>query len=286
MLTLRAPAKINLSLEVLGKRDDGFHELVSVVQSISLFDILSIEPAATISFQCTEPSLTENNIVEKAAVLTQQYFGIKDGALLHLKKVIPAAAGLGGGSSDAAATLLGLVRLWDLRATPEQLLQLASDLGSDVPYFLHGGTALVEGRGERVTKINNSRITWYVLVNPGFAVPTRTVFEELLPDEWTSGQPTRDMAEHFHDSRRGPNGFNGLQNALFRLYPEAMECFQKVDRIAPCGAFVSGSGPTVVASFTNKDDAITAQHAWSSMSYWTCVAATLATGGAVHTCDH
>jgi 4-diphosphocytidyl-2-C-methyl-D-erythritol kinase len=165
VLTYMAPAKINLVLEVLGERDDGYHEIRSLVQTINLCDVLSFEPADEIAFECTEASLqTSDNLVVRAAELLREISGYQKGVKIKLEKRIPWGAGLGGGSSDAATTLSALNRLWELKLKASELIELATRLGSDVPFFIHGGTALIEGRGERVAPLAASMPGWFVLL--------------------------------------------------------------------------------------------------------------------------
>src|SRR4030042_6633058 len=162
-----APAKINLVLEVLGKRDDGYHELRSLVQTISLCDVISLEPTDVISLECSEPVLqTSDNLAIRAAELLRQVSGCQKGARIKLQKRIPWGAGLGGGSSDAATTLVALNRLWELKLKTSELIELAARLGSDVPFFIHGGAGLVEGRGEKVTPLEAVAPRWFVLLIP------------------------------------------------------------------------------------------------------------------------
>jgi len=157
-----AYAKINLTLEVTGKRPDGYHELVSIMQTISVADELSLSRASDLTLDCDQPELAgEDNLVLRAARL------LGAGGHFELRKRIPVAAGLGGGSSDAALALRLLDTVHHLHLTPEQLLDAAAKLGSDVPFFLHGGTALIEGRGERVRPLADLPQHWLVLVNPG-----------------------------------------------------------------------------------------------------------------------
>ena len=153
-VTIETPAKVNLTLEVLGKRNDGYHEIASVMQAINLCDRLTFSIADDLSLITDTPGLdTKDNLVYRAASLLNDKTGVSAGAEIHLCKGIPVAAGLGGGSSDAAATLLGLNRLWGLHLARDELEELAAQLGSDVPFFLAGGAALAEGRGERITPL-------------------------------------------------------------------------------------------------------------------------------------
>ena len=149
MLTIRAFAKINLTLEVLGKRANGYHEVATVMQTIDLCDELTLEPSSGVSLRCSDPALeTTDNLVLRAANLLREHAGGDSGAGMYLRKSIPVAAGLGGGSSDAAAALVGLRELWNLEEAVPDLRPLAAALGSDVPFFLSGGTAIAEGRGD------------------------------------------------------------------------------------------------------------------------------------------
>ena len=152
MLTILAPAKLNLTLEVLAKRPDGLHEIRSLIQTINLCDSLRFRLSQSISFKCDEPKwLPERSLVSKAASLLQKATKCPNGATIEVNKRIPLLSGLGGDSSDAAAILRGLNKLWELGLSPPELVELASQLGSDIAFFLYGGTALVRGRGEIVT---------------------------------------------------------------------------------------------------------------------------------------
>jgi len=152
---LRASAKVNLALEVLGKRADGYHEIATVLQAVDLFDRIAVETADSLSLHTDDPDLPtdEGNLVMRAARLLQKAAGIETGARIRLQKRIPVAAGLGGGSSDAAATLWGLSRLWKLRWPTARLQELAVELGMDVPFFLGAGRAVARGRGEQLAPL-------------------------------------------------------------------------------------------------------------------------------------
>ncbi len=150
MFSLQAFAKINLSLEVVGRRQDGFHELTSVMQTVSLSDTLEFRPDDEFRFTCSDASLAQGNLVERAAMLLRQSSQESRNVSIALHKSIPVAAGLGGGSSDAAAALIGLNRLWNLGLPCADMTRFAAQLGSDVPFFLSGGTCFVSGRGEQV----------------------------------------------------------------------------------------------------------------------------------------
>lgn len=271
-LTLHPPAKINLALEVVGRRTDGYHELVSVMQTVGLHDDLTIDDSDDCVFQCSDPSLQTGNLVERAVEVLRLEAGTHHGCRLTLRKSIPAGAGLGGGSSDAALTLLGLVGYWRLPLSCHDLSRIAADLGSDVPFFLYGGTCLVEGRGERVTPVPYTPRTWYLLVNPGIHVSTADVFRALDPRDWSDGEATRDLARDLEMGKPPRLGRNALRNALFRICPEARTCYDDVTAVAPTGAGLSGSGPTVIAPFTSRDEAVAAELSLRGSGYWTVVA--------------
>ncbi len=196
MLTVTAYAKVNLTLEVLGKRPDGYHEIRSVLQTIHLHDTLTCELAPKIELDA--PPLTskaEDNLVFRAARMLQETTGCKKGAVLSLTKGIPAVAGLGGGSSDAAAALCALNQLWGTGLSRKALSQIAARLGSDVPFFLYGGTALAEGRGEFVTPLPVAPRLWLVIVKPPLEVPSKTVrlYSSLKSSHFSKGEATASM---------------------------------------------------------------------------------------------
>lgn len=280
MLVVEAHAKINLSLEVVGKRSDGYHELVSIMQTLTLSDRLQLTDAPDISLSCSDPALANDaNLVLRAARLMKERYSVEKGCRIQLEKRIPVAAGLAGGSSDAAATLAALARLWQLDLDCADLLPIAEVIGSDVPFLLYGGAALVEGRGECVTPLPCPTPAWYLLVKPPIAVDTGEIFRALAPSEWTNGQATRQLASQLHADTPARAGVNALQQTLFRLYPDAEACFTAVSTVVRDRPFVSGSGPTVVGVFPSPDEAQEAALALSAHGYWMNIAAPFRTGG-------
>ncbi len=190
MLTVYAPAKVNLVLEVLGK-DNDYHRISSIIQSIDLCDVLSFQLDKEIHFDCDEPTLKGDNLVTRAAFLLKGSVKCDLGARIALRKHIPWGVGLGGGSSDAAATLLALNELWGLRLPISELVRLAFKLGSDVPFFVHKGTALIEGRGEKVTPLPSlPSASFVLLVPPSPKVPgkTKQMYSNLGVADFTEGQ--------------------------------------------------------------------------------------------------
>lgn len=248
----RACAKINLGLEIVGRRADGYHDLVTIFQTIELTDTLTIAPAPPgVLTLDADPALGgEQNLILRAARALAAHSGSGAGAALTLTKGIPVAAGLGGGSSDAAATLSGLRALWGLATSDEELVALATQLGADVPFFLRGGTALATGIGERLTALPPLAETWFVTVTPQLDLPpdkTRRLYAALGPNDLSDGARTQAQAARL---RRGdPPDLALLVNSfaapLIRLFP-ALTLWQ--DRLLAAGApFVlpSGSGPTL-----------------------------------------
>jgi 4-diphosphocytidyl-2-C-methyl-D-erythritol kinase len=277
---IRAPAKINLSLEVTGRRPDGFHELVSVMQEVSLADEIELSLADSVRLSADPACGPETeNLVFRAARLLSGDASIARGAAIVLRKQIPIGGGLGGGSSDAAATLIALNRLWDLRLSCGPLLRMAQELGSDVPFFLTGGSALVTGRGERVAQIDFSTTVWHTITNPGFHVSTARIFAALGPEMWSSGAATQEVARAMEAGEWPPTGRNALQAPLFTLYPEAKICFDAVQQVARGGALVSGSGPSVVAPWPSREEAEAAATNLHTLGYWTKVVRNCPTEG-------
>ena len=257
-LELRAHAKVNLTLEVLGKRDDGYHEIASVVQTIDLHDTLTLETADELALECDRPELASpENLAFKAAALLKEETGYGNGASIHIQKRIPVSAGLGGGSSDAAAALVGLNRLWGLGLTTERLLPLAARLGSDVPFFLHGGTAMVRGRGELVRPMPPADLAWFVVLSPAIDVSDKTasMYATLSPSQYTGGLLTRKLEARVRGGGDVPPQF------LFNAFDEvAREAFAGLDgywdAFYSLGAreiHLAGSGPSLYAPVARRE---------------------------------
>lgn len=286
ILVLRTPAKINPILEVLGKRSDGYHELVLLFQAIALFDEMEfIRGGDGLRMEILESptslAVDDSNLVMKAArlFLKEVLKGEAD-VLIRLKKKIPLAAGLGGGSSDAAATLVGLNLVFNAMATPQALESLAAQLGSDVPFFLTGGTALGTGRGEVITPLEPAPSMPLVLVKPAAGLSTPAVYQSGKA-LFSSGERTR-LFRALLTEKKLPkiagSLFNSLQPAAFYLMPEVEVLKQKLMQAGALGALVSGSGPTVFAIAENKTAAekIAAQMEGEGRSVF--VTQTLSTG--------
>jgi len=262
MADIKAPAKINLTLEVLGERPDGFHEIRSVVQAIDLYDSLRFRSNRELRFSCDSPDFViKESLVSRAAAMLQEAGGSARGATIDIKKRIPLVAGLGGDSSDAAAVLSGLNKLWKLGLSPAQLLELAPGLGSDVAFFLYGGTALVEGRGEEVTALPPLPRRWVVLLVPPFprmVGKTGKLYASLKSSHYTDGQITEKLVKALND-RRGfkPSMlFNTFENTAFELFPRLKLYRDHFIKLGAYNVHLAGSGP---ALFALPDDKMQAE---------------------------
>ncbi len=254
MLTLKAPAKINLVLEILGKREDGYHEIKSIVQTVSLFDVLSFERAKDIKLSCSAQELqSEDNLAYKAAVILKKMSGYAGGAKIYLEKQIPWAAGLGGGSSDAAATLAGLNRLWSLGMTREKLAEVAALIGSDVPFFIYGGACLAEGRGEKLIKLPDIETNWFVLIKPAMLVqPGKTgrLYKLIGPGQYTKGEYTDRMKQSLSagDKLEHSYLYNVFDSVAAIAYPGLDRYRSILSDIGAGEIHLAGSGPVLFAA--------------------------------------
>lgn len=255
---VQAYAKINLTLDILGRRADGYHDLATVMQTVDLYDTLCLTATNDdrVSLICTTPELNnDENLAVRAAQLVRQRFAFQQGIGIELHKRIPIAAGLGGGSSDAAAVLLALQQWWQLPLSLTDLLIMAATLGSDVPFFLTGGLALCEGRGERVTTLAPywpPSMLWLLILKPAISVSTTAIFRSLPARDYTGGAHTRAVCAAF-DARSMPRWedlHNGLERSVLEAYPEVARARQDLlDAGAPF-VQLSGSGPALFAPFS------------------------------------
>lgn len=258
-----APAKINLSLEVLNRRPDGFHEVMTVMQTIGLTDKIYVRPADDLHFDCNQPDLVvEENLVWQAALLMHEMCDADQqrGADLYLEKIIPVKAGLGGGSSDAATTLVALNRLWDMNLDDDQLVELAARLGSDVPFFVKGGTALAEGRGERLETLPPLAASWLVLLFPQVELPdnkTSELYRMLDRNDFSSGGVTRALVRAISRQERPSQSlfFNSFERVVYERFPRLDYFRQAMVEAGADYVRVSGSGPTIYTLLTDEADA-------------------------------
>jgi len=259
VLTVYAPAKINLVLEVLGKNND-YHQISSIVQSIDLCDVLNFQLDEEIRFECTEPSLKRDNLVTQAAALLKESTKCSMGARIELRKHIPWGVGLGGGSSDAAATLIALNDLWRLGLPLSEMVHLSSKLGSDVPFFIHKGTALVEGKGEKVTPLPSLSSTSFVLLVPPLpkmSGKTKQMYNHLRVADFTEGNFVEQALISLRQGKTIQYDliFNVFEKIAFDLFPK-LDKYSKIlkEEGAP-RIHVAGAGPCLFTFFSEAKEA-------------------------------
>jgi 4-diphosphocytidyl-2-C-methyl-D-erythritol kinase len=258
LLTVDAPAKINLTLEVLGKRPDGYHNIRSVIQAVNLCDRLHFKLSRTIEFKCDLPEwAVEKSLVSRTVDLVRKTTGYKNGVTIEVEKRIPLVSGLGGDSSDAAATLKGLNKLWRLSLSEEKLYELATQLGSDVPFFLNGGIALMEGRGEIITPLPPLPETWLVLMIPDIPHPphkTEQLYTALRTNHYTDGQITERLIKEIRNGRKLNPAllFNTFENVAFERYAELAVYRDHILKIGATNVHLAGSGPALFTVVQNK----------------------------------
>lgn len=250
----KAPAKINLTLDALCKRTDGYHELESIMTTIDLADRIDLflrnDQKITLESSSGLVPHDEKNLAYRAALLLREKTGIRKGVHIRIYKHIPVAAGLAGGSSDAAATLRGCNRLWRLGLTDKELIELGAYIGSDVPFCVHAGTALAKGRGEILSTLPSPPLCWVVLAKPPISVPTADIFQRLKVDQIQDHPDTKKMVQAIHEGDYGTiakNMANILEPITFELYPEVQKIKERIKKFGADGVLMSGSGPTVFA---------------------------------------
>lgn len=268
-ISLKALAKINLGLDVVRRREDGYHEVRMIMQTIQLYDRLDIkrtqEPGIQIQTNLSFLPVNENNLIYKAAKLLMDEFSITDGVSVKLDKRIPVAAGMAGGSTDAAAMLIGVNRLFSLGLTKRQLMERGVQIGADVPYCIMRGTALAEGIGEALSPLPPMVKCPVLVAKPSISVSTKFVYQNLKLDD-TTIHPDIDRliddikAKNLHDIAAHMG--NVLETVTIPNYPVIDEIKKHMLSNGAVGAMMSGSGPTVFGLFDNED---TAKKAYKAM---------------------
>jgi 4-diphosphocytidyl-2-C-methyl-D-erythritol kinase len=256
-----APAKVNLFLEVLSRRPDGYHDVATLLVAVSLYDTLEFkeDSSGDVRLHCAHPGLTTgpDNLVCRAAVLVRERTGCTKGAAIRLVKRIPLAAGLAGGSTDAAATLAGLNRLWRLGLGRDELAALGAELGSDVAFFFRTPAAWGTGRGEQVTPLPLGRPLWLVLWKPPFGLGTAEVYRNVtVSAEPVAGTEIRAAAAAGDVAELGRRLHNRLQPAAERLRPEVAAWHARLQQLGPAGQLMSGSGSCLFALCRDRREAL------------------------------
>ncbi|WP_195269915.1 4-(cytidine 5'-diphospho)-2-C-methyl-D-erythritol kinase [Eubacterium sp. 1001713B170207_170306_E7] len=255
---VRAPAKVNLSLDVIGKRPDGYHEMRMVNHSVALSDTLVFEKSGQgISISCSDPKIPtdERNLVHRVAEKLQTRFGIDRGIHIDIKKNIPSEAGLAGGSTDAAAAILGLNLIWALNMSLDEMLAFGSTIGADIPYCCYKGTALVEGIGERIRPVKPLRRLPVLVVKPEISIATPWAFGRLDSAEYVA-HPDIDrvirLVETEDYAALGNAVGNAFEQVVFQDYPEIGEMKAEMLASGAFAAIMSGSGSTVIGYFSDN----------------------------------
>ena len=264
MIRLLAPAKVNLTLRILNKRQDGYHNIESLVQKVDLYDRITMEDSSDggITLQCSDPTLPTDsgNIAVRAAEMFRESAGVPArGVRISLQKRIPHGAGLGGGSSDAAAVLLGLTHLWNRPLDREILLGIAAQLGSDVPLFLHPSPAVISGRGE-IVRPSYIRINgFYVIVRPDVSVSTQWAYSNFRltksPEEYRISPLSRAVGEEISPGMWDGLLFNDLEACVFERFPQVERSREVLIQHGARASLMSGSGSAVFGLFDNLGDA-------------------------------
>jgi 4-diphosphocytidyl-2-C-methyl-D-erythritol kinase len=257
-LRVQAYAKINLTLEILGRRVDGYHEVKTILQTIDLADRLDVEPGVRLRLDCDDPALNgDANLVWQAAVMLAKLAGIQPRANIVLRKRIPVGAGLGGGSSDAAAALLALDRLWGTGLAPEVLNAIAAELGSDVPFFLRGGTALAEGRGERISPLPNLPKMTVLLVCPHETLENKTgrLFSLITPIHYSDGGVTRRSVQTIMGGQLEVSMLhNVFENVAIQAFPQLSDLYRRVASLVVSPPHLSGAGPALFCLPSDEEE--------------------------------
>ena len=261
MFTIEAPAKINLTLEVMGKRPDSYHEIRSVIQALKFCDSLQISAEKDISFKGDLPDWSpEKSLVVKAVKLLQEATGCTKGATIKIKKRVPLASGLGGDSSDAAAVLRGLNQLWQLELPQRKLQEMTQKLGSDVTFFLTGGTALMEGRGEKITPLPPLPHQWVILIFPRvptLSVKTKRLYNMLQAAHYTDGKITEKFINALKSRTQCSDSllFNVFENIVFAGGEELTTYRDHILKLGATNIHLAGSGPTLFTLLDDKSQA-------------------------------
>ena len=259
---INAPAKINIGLDVLRRREDGYHEVKMIMQSIRLFDRLTLEktdkPGIHLTTNLSFLPVNEDNLVYRSAKMLMEEFHISGGLNIHLDKRIPVAAGMAGGSTDAASCMLAMNRLYDMGLSKRQLMRRGVKLGADIPYCILKGTALSEGIGEKLSTVPKMPDCYILIAKPGIHVPTRFVYDNLVLDENTVhpdiDQMIRAMKARDLQTLCALMG-NVLETVTIPAHPEIASIKQCMMENGAIGSLMSGSGPTVFGIYDDADAA-------------------------------
>ena len=267
-MKIKAYGKVNISLDVVGKREDGYHLLSMIMQNIDLYDEIEVEKQECgIILECNKSyvPVDNRNLAYKAAEIFKERYDIVDGVKINIEKNIPVSAGLAGGSTDAAAVLKVMNKLFNVNATEEELMELGLKLGADIPYCIHGGTALCEGIGEIITPIKPFRDKIVVLVKPAFGVSTKEVYKNFNLEKVKQHPKTAEIINAIENDDLNfvaSNMKNLLENVTLRKHKILIKIKEEMNACGAINSMMSGSGPTVFAFF---DDMLKSQRCFEKM---------------------
>jgi len=264
--SLKAPAKINWFLYITSKRKDGYHDIYSIMQCVSLFDNIYFEPSDNLEIITNANIPVKENLVYKAAIAVRRYTGVKNGVRITLKKSIPIGAGLGGGSSDAGYTIRGLNQLWSLNLSKRDFLKISKEIGSDVPFFMNGNIALVKGRGEKIKELKLNKEFLLLLIKPDINISTSWAYKRF--DIINKGKRLTKVNFDIKLFLRAleEEDFNFLDDLIyndfikvvFGEYPILSKLKEEMVKTGALLTGLSGSGPTLFGLYKNEDDALKA----------------------------
>jgi 4-diphosphocytidyl-2-C-methyl-D-erythritol kinase len=261
-MKLRAYAKINIGLNVLGKRSDGYHDLETVFHEIDCFDEIELQRHDKVAMTADSilVPVDGSNLCLSAANLLQKEKHVRQGVMIHLKKNIPISAGLGGGSSDAAAVLCSLNYFWELKLSNNQLHTLAAQIGSDVPFFIDGGTAYATGRGEIVESFSLTMPFWIAVVTPLIHISTTWAYNHLVPNQngKASGLRAKLVKQISNPQKLVSIALNDFEPSAFRTYPELIRVKEKLKEMGAVFSLMSGSGSSIYGFFENEKKSLAA----------------------------
>jgi 4-diphosphocytidyl-2-C-methyl-D-erythritol kinase len=254
MMELKSYAKINLTLDVLARLDDGYHKIESIKQQVGLHDEMTIEPFETLKVICVNKNIPpKENLVFKTALLLKNEFNVTDGAKITVKKNIPLSSGLAGGSTNAATALIGLNKLWKLELDEHEMMKLASEIGMDVPFCVAGGSCFAEGKGTKLTKIELPEMH-VLLINPGFEISTRNAYQTLDLSQTGQKLATKKLLQANKDVKEIAGLLhNDFETILLHKHKALKEIKEDLIKNNALNAMLSGSGPTVFGLFENED---------------------------------
>jgi len=260
-MELKSFAKINLSIDVVGEREDGYHEVRMIMQSIGLYDVINLNKRNSgIKLYCKDPYVPcdDRNIVYKALDLIRKKYDVPYGMEIDIDKKIPVAAGLAGGSTNGASAIIGANEIWNLNMSYDDMLSVAKQVGADVSFCIKGGTALAEGIGEKITELPSLGNTYIVLASPNISVSTKEVYNNLKMDEIVARPDIDRMVKAINEGNIkyiGGNMINVLETVTIRKYPIIQEIKRIMVEFGALGSIMSGSGPSVFGLFAHKEGA-------------------------------